>query len=177
MLVSDELGLVERQGELTVERAGRWQAQRFGQVPEHLVELPHDREHLEHLLRRVRGQPPVLSAEGDLGDLLPRAEAVVHGATREALLPEAVVNAAAEVRLQMETGLPRVLVDREVRRGRERQCDTAQPEAALTVGSQADATIVGEGLRRFAFGQGAWTPLGSRAPLLGLLTSRFDGPP
>ena len=39
---------------------------------------------LEHLPRRVRGRPPVPSAEGDLGDLLPGAEAVEDGAAREA---------------------------------------------------------------------------------------------
>ena len=100
-----------------MERAGRLQRQRFGQIPEQLMELPHDREHLEHLLRDLRRPPPVLSAEGDLGDLLPRAKAVINGATREALLPEAVVNGAAEVRLQIRTGLPGVLVDGEVRRG------------------------------------------------------------
>ncbi len=34
------------------------------------MKVPHDREHLEHLLGSLRGLPPVLSAEGDLGDLL-----------------------------------------------------------------------------------------------------------
>src|SRR6266540_3718986 len=90
------------------------------------MELPHDREHPEHLLRGSRRAPPVLSAEGDLGDLLPRAEAIVDGATRKALLPEALMNPAAEVRLQIGTGLPGLLLDREVCRGREGRRDTAQ---------------------------------------------------
>lgn len=115
--MSETFGLIERDPELTVERAGRLQRQRFGQIPEQLMELPHDREHLEHPLRGSRGPPPVLSAEGDLGDLLPRAEAVVNGATRKAPLPKALVNGAAEVRLQIGTGLPGVFVDREVCRG------------------------------------------------------------
>ncbi len=78
------------------------------------MEVSHDCEHLEHLLCGLRGQPPILSAEGDLRDLLPRAEAVVNGATPKALLPEACVNAAAKVRLQMRTSLPGVFIDREV---------------------------------------------------------------
>jgi hypothetical protein len=81
------------------------------------MELPHDCEDLEHLLGDPRGPPPVLPGEGDLRHLLPRAEAVVHGAPRETQLPEARVNATAEVRSQMRAGLPGVLVDREVRRG------------------------------------------------------------
>ena len=81
------------------------------------MEVPHDREHLEHLLCGPRCPPPVLSAEGDLGDLLPGAEAVVDGATPKALLPQAWVNAAAEVRLQMGTSLPGIFSDREVCRG------------------------------------------------------------
>jgi hypothetical protein len=90
------------------------QRQRFGQIPEQFMEVSHDREHLEHLLCSSRGPPPVPSAEGDLGDLLPGAEAVVNGAPPKALLPEACVNAAAEVRLQIGTSLPSVFRDREV---------------------------------------------------------------
>ena len=112
--MSEALGLVEREAELTVERAGRLQRQRFGQIPEQLMELPHDREHRKHLLRDLRCPPPVLSAECELGDLLPRTEAVINGATREALLPEAVVNTAPEVRLQVWTGLPGGLVYGEI---------------------------------------------------------------
>ncbi len=81
------------------------------------MEVPHDREHREHLLCGSRSLPPVLSAEGDLGDLLPRTEAIVNGATPKALLPEAGVNAAVEVWLQMRTSLPGVFIDREVGRG------------------------------------------------------------
>ncbi len=63
------------------------------------MEIPHNREHLKHLLCSLRSMPPALSTEDDLGDLLPGAEAVVNGATRKALPSEACVNAAAEVRL------------------------------------------------------------------------------
>jgi hypothetical protein len=93
------------------------QRQRLGQIPEQLMELPHDREYLEHLLCGSRSPAPVLPAEGDLGDLLARAEAVVNAAAWKALLPEARVNAAAEVRFQIGTGMPGVFVDREVCRG------------------------------------------------------------
>ncbi len=116
-VVSEAFGLLQREAELTVERAGWLQRQRFGQIPEQLMEVLHNREHLEYLLCGSRGPPPVLSAEGDLGDLLPGAEAVVNGATPKALLPEACVNAAAEARLQMGTSLPGVFRDREVCRG------------------------------------------------------------
>jgi hypothetical protein len=57
-----------------------------------------------------------LPAEGDLGDLLSRAEAVINGATRKTLLPETLVNSAAEIRSQTGTCLPGSFVDREVRR-------------------------------------------------------------
>lgn len=63
------------------------------------MEGPHDWKHLEHLLCRLRGLPPVSSSEGDLGNLLPRAEAVIDGTPPKTLLPETCVNAAAEVRL------------------------------------------------------------------------------
>ena len=78
------------------------------------MEDPHDWKHLEHLLCSLRGPPPVSSCEGDLGDPLPCAEAVVDGATPKTLLSEACVNAAAEVRLQIGTSLAGVFRDREV---------------------------------------------------------------
>jgi hypothetical protein len=66
----------------------------------------------------VRGAPPpVLPAKGDLGRLLPCAEAVVNGATRKALLPDALVDSATEIRSQMEAWLFGVFVNREVGRG------------------------------------------------------------
>jgi hypothetical protein len=138
-VVSETFGILQREAELTVERLGRLQRQRFAQIPEQLLEIPHDREHLEHLLRGVLGPPPVLPAESDLGDFLPRAEAVVNGATPETLLPEACVNAATEVRLQIGTSLPGGFVDREVCRGCEGRRDTAKPEAAFAVSSKAEA--------------------------------------
>src|SRR6266536_1051714 len=145
--LGEAFGLLQGAAELAVERAGRLQAQRLGQVPEQLVELPHDRERLEHPRRGVRGTPPVLPAEGDLGDLLAGAEAVVGGAAWEAPLPETLMDAAAEVGLQVRTGLPGGLVDGEIRRGGEGRRDTAQPEAAFAVGSQVAAAPVRVGCR------------------------------
>jgi hypothetical protein len=115
--VGEAFGLLDRDAELLVERASGVKCQRLGQIPEQLMELPHDREHLEHLLRGVRGTAPVLSAIRDLGHLLPCAEAVVDGAPPKASLPELAMDAAAEVRLQVGTGLLGLFVDREVRRG------------------------------------------------------------
>lgn len=116
-VVSEAFGFLQREVDFTMERAGRLQRQGFGEIPEQFMKVAHDREHREHLLCGTRGVPPVLSAEGDLGDLLSRAEAVVNGATAKALLPEACVNAAAEVRLQMRTSLSGVFGEREVGRG------------------------------------------------------------
>lgn len=141
--MGETLDLVERDSELTVQRAGLFQRQRSGQVPEQLMKLPHDHEHLEHPFRGFRDPPPVSSAESDLGDLLPRAEAVVHRAAREASLPESRVHAAAEVRPQIGTSLSGVFVDREIRRYRERWRDTAEPEAPLAVGAQIEPLPVG----------------------------------
>src|SRR5665647_2625544 len=110
------------------------------------MKVPYKRQHLEHLLGGLRGVPPALSAEGDLGDLLPRAEAVVDRATPKTLVPEACVSSATEVRLQVRTSLPGGFVDREVRRGREGRCDAAQREAALAVSVKTDATCFEGGL-------------------------------
>jgi hypothetical protein len=141
-VVSETFGLVERDGEFTVERAGGLQRQGFGQVPEQLMELPHDHEDLKHPLRGSWRPAPVFAAECDLGDLLPGAEALVNGTTRKAPLPQGLVDAAAEVRLQIGTWLPGVFVDRKICRGREGRRNAAQPEAALAVSSQAEATSV-----------------------------------
>lgn len=115
------------------------------------MEGPHDWKHLEYLLCSSRGLPPVSSSEGDLGNLLPCAEAVVDGATPKALLPEAWMNAAAEVRLQMETSLADVFRDREVCRDGECRRNTAQGEASLTVSSEVEATSFRGGLCMFVF--------------------------
>lgn len=109
------------------------------------MELPHDREHVEHLPGGVRSLPPVLSAEGALGDLLSRAEAVEDGAAGKAPLPQLGVDAAAEVGLQVGAGLPGGLVSREVGRGGEGQRDTAQSETVAAVGQQVEA----DGIRRW----------------------------
>jgi hypothetical protein len=89
------------------------------------MEVPHNWEHLEHLLCGSRCPSPVLSTEGDLGNFLSCAEAVVHSATAKALLSEACVNTAAEVCLQIGTGLPGVFIDREVHRSGEGWRDAA----------------------------------------------------
>lgn len=113
--VREAFGLIEREAQLAVERTGRLQRQRFRQIPEELVEVPHDSEHLEHLACDSWSPPPVLAAERDLSNLLPGTKAVIDGAAGKAALPQDVVNRAAEVRLQIWAGLPRVLVDGEVR--------------------------------------------------------------
>ncbi len=81
------------------------------------MQVPHDREHFKHLPGSSRGLPPVMSTKDDLGDLLSSTKAVVNSATSKALLPEAGVNAAAEVRLQIGTSLSGVFIDRKIHRG------------------------------------------------------------
>ena len=65
-VVTEALGLIERNAELTVERVCRLQRERFGQVPEQLMKLPHDGKDLEHPRGRLRSAQPVEAAEGDL---------------------------------------------------------------------------------------------------------------
>ena len=130
-----------------MERPRRGKLERLGQVPEQLVELAHDAEGREHRGRDLGIRPPVGSGEGLLGDPLSRAEAVVGGAAREPAVPQAGVDAAPEVRLQVRTRLPGGLVDREVRRGGEGGRDAAQPDAALAVGTE-DARDRGPGRAR-----------------------------
>jgi len=141
----------QRVTQLGVDGAGWPQRQRRGQVPQQLMKLPHDREHLVHLGCGPRLLAPVPPAEGDLGDLLARAEAVIHGTAAETPPPEAGVDAAAEVGLQMGTGLPGRLVDREIGRSRESRRDTAQPEAAPAVGPERALPATGGKPRRFGF--------------------------
>src|SRR5258708_40253937 len=92
---------------------------------------PHTGEDGEHLLRGVWVPPPILSAEGDLGYLLPGAEAVVDGAAAKAPQPEGGVKAAAEVCPQIRTRLTGRLGEREVRRGREGWRYTTERDAAV----------------------------------------------
>jgi hypothetical protein len=121
------------------------------------MELPCDREHLKHLHCDSPRPPPVLSAEGDLRDLLARAKAVINGTAGKALLPEAVVNGAAEVRLQIWTGLPGVLGDGEVIRGYKGRRDTTQPKTAFTISAQTQTTFVSDGCCALKFfGQCGW---------------------
>jgi hypothetical protein len=157
--LSECVGRVQRNAELNVEGSDRLQCLGFGQIPEQLMEVPHDRKDFEHLLCGSRGLPPVLPAVSNLGDLLPRAEAVIDGATPETLLPEACVNSAAEVRLQMGTSVPCGFVDREVRRGREGRGDAAQGETARAVSAQVKAISLRRGLCVLALlRQCAWSP-------------------
>ncbi|HJT02887.1 MAG TPA: hypothetical protein VJ757_04540 [Pseudonocardiaceae bacterium] len=94
----EAFGLIERTAQLAVESAGRCHSQRFGQIPEQFMKLPHDDENVEHLLGDSRNTPPVLPAERDLSDLLPCAEAFVCGATGKTLLPKSLMYGATEVR-------------------------------------------------------------------------------
>jgi hypothetical protein len=144
--VAERLGFAHGQGldavecidEVRVDRTSRLESQRLSQVPEHLVQLPHDREDREHLLGGRRVRPPVASEERDLGDLLAGAEAVVDDAAGEAFRPEARVDRTAQVALEVRTGHVGRLVDREVRRRREGRHDAAQREAVRAVRSQAE---------------------------------------
>jgi hypothetical protein len=112
--VRHTLGCLECELQLAVEGVRGPEAQRLAQIPEHFVELPHHREHVEHLPCGVRGLPPIPPTEGDLGHSLPGAEAVIHGAATETVPPEVFVDDAPEVRLQIRAGLPCGLVDREI---------------------------------------------------------------
>jgi hypothetical protein len=127
----------QRVAELVVDRASGRHAQRFGQVPEQLVQLPHDGEYREHLCGGMGCFSPVAPAEGDLGDLLPCTEAVKDCAARKPPVTQKRVDATAEVRSQVQARLPGLLVDREVRRRSERQRNAAQSEAACAVGLEA----------------------------------------
>src|SRR4051794_1707004 len=138
------LGRGQRRPYLAVQRGGTRQGERLGQVPEHLVQLPQNREDGELRGREVRALPPGPAAERDLGELLAGAEAVEHLAAREAPLAQLGVDAAAEVLPQVRAGPAGRLVDREVRRCGERRGDAAEPRAAGTVGAQV-RPCVGQG--------------------------------
>lgn len=114
--VHHAFGRLDCELHLTVERARGPGAQRLAQIPEHFVELPHDREYVEHLPCGVRGLPPIAPTEGGLGHALPGAEALVYGAATETVPPEVFVDDAAEVRLQIRAGLSCGLVNREIGR-------------------------------------------------------------
>ena len=138
----ETLRLVEHTIQRIPQRPGRFQCQRFGQIREYLVKLPHDRKHFEHRLRVLRCLSPVDAAEGDLGNFLPRPEAIIDGASPEPPISKLGVNAAAEIRPQVAARLSGILVDREVRRSGERQRDAAQAEASLAVRQQVGATLI-----------------------------------
>src|SRR5438067_13915972 len=124
-----------------MERPAGLQRQGFGQIEKQRVKLPHDPEHLEQLRGDRRRVLPVPSAERDWRDLLPRTETVVGDATPEALGPEAVVNAAAELPGQVGAGFPWPFVDGEILRGGEPGRDAAQTAAALAVRFEAGAVL------------------------------------
>jgi hypothetical protein len=114
--LSETVGLLQGKAELALERVSRRQRQRFGQIPEQLMQTLHNPEDVEHLPCCLRVSfPPVPSTKSHLGDLLPGTEAVVHGAASKALPSKVRMYTAAEVRShQIGAGLPRALIDREV---------------------------------------------------------------
>ena len=126
-------------GEVNGEVTGR----RVGEVPPHLVHGPHRVERREHRPRDVVPVPPRSSAEGDLDDLLSGAEAVEHLAPREALGPEAIVDRAAVVVAEVTAWRTGRLVDREVGRPCERQCDTTESGASAAVGPELRPSVHG----------------------------------
>src|SRR5262249_15820660 len=125
--------------------------QRRGQVPQQLMKLPHDREHLVHLRCGLWVLSPVPPAERDLGNLLAGAEAVIRGAAGKALPPEAFVNAAPEAGLPMRAGMPGGLIDREIGRRGERRRDAAQSETAPAVSTQDEVPAAACSSRRIGF--------------------------
>jgi len=135
-------GIDVRGGEVGVDEARPFRVQRrigcalagLVEVPEQLVHLPGDPERREHR-RRDLGRAPVAPGEGGR-DALARAEAVEHRAPGEAAIPQVGVDGAPEVRLEVGAGGARGLVDREVRRPRERGRDAAQPHATRAVRTQ-----------------------------------------
>ncbi len=134
--VGEQLGGRVRALEVGAERLGGGERRRFGEVPEELVELTHDGERTEHLGGDPRRPPPVASGERLLRDLLARAEAVVDGAAGKARRSQPLVNGATEVAAEVRAGVARVLVEREVRRGRERGRHAAERDAARAIGAQ-----------------------------------------
>ena len=132
---------VERCPQLRMHRSCSLQRQCLGQVPGQLVELPHDREDVEHALRRAGRLPPVHAWQRCLGDVLSGAEAVEGHAPGHALLPQPVVDPAAGIRSQVPARDPGRLVEREVRGGREDLGDAAQTQAAAAVRAQLETAI------------------------------------
>jgi hypothetical protein len=77
------------------------------------MKLPHDKEYLKHLPGGSWGLPPVLFAEGNLGNLLPRSKAVKSNTAFEAPVPKVLVDLAAKVRLQVEARLTGIFISGE----------------------------------------------------------------
>jgi hypothetical protein len=125
-----------RGGQRIVHRRGRRQRLRLGQVPQQLVQRPHDREGGELLAREGRRLPPVPPAERALDDVLPGPEAVVAGAAGKPARPELIVNRTAEADVQVRAGLAGSLVDGEVGGCGERRRDAAQRGTPGAVGLQ-----------------------------------------
>jgi hypothetical protein len=89
-----------------------------------------------------------VAAEGHLGHLLPRSEAVVDRAAGETPLTELGVDATEKIRTEVGAGMARRLVDREVRGRRESGNDAAQTGAARTVASQSRPPVLARGAQR-----------------------------
>lgn len=105
------------------------------------MELAHDGECVEHPAGHVGGLSPVSPAEGALRHPLARAKAVIYRTATKAALPEVRMDAAPEGRLQIGTGLPSRLGDREVGGSRERRRRTAERKATLAVGAESVVAI------------------------------------
>src|SRR5215469_1676365 len=94
---------------------------------------------------------PVAPAESVLRHLLTGAKAVEGCAAAEPAAPQPVMDRAAEISAQVRARLAGPLVDRELRRNRERWRHTAQPEAATAVRLQLDPARRGGGCGWIAF--------------------------
>src|SRR5215469_11156750 len=100
-LLTETIGLLQGKAELALERVGRRQRHRFGEIPQQLMQALHNPEDVEHLLRFPRvASAPVVSAERHLGDLLTGTETVVYGAASKPPPSQMGMYTTAEARAQ-----------------------------------------------------------------------------
>ena len=109
----------------------------FGQVPEHLVQLPHDLERGEHVLPGVRGVAPADSCEQLLGHGLAGPEAVENRAAAESAGPQPVMDGAGKVLVQVRAGGGGGLVDGKIGGPGEAEGGAAQRKAVAAVRAKA----------------------------------------
>ena len=109
---------------------------RFGQVPQHLVELADDFEGGEHLVPSLRVFAPALTAEQPLGDGLAGAETVKDGAAAESPRAEGVMDSAGKVGGKVAAGRSGRFVEGKIRRPGEAKGCAAKGKAAGAVGTQ-----------------------------------------